>query len=122
MTRSNKYWVLIITVLIVIIAVGSIVTWARYHQSQPVEISISPAQELQGEIYIGGAVNNPGLYSLRAGDNLEERGGEEDVRYGRLRRPLRRRLTRWVKRPEVNYSGASGLWPQLSAPQHHRPQ
>jgi len=72
MTRSNKYRILIIAILIVIIAAGSIITWARYHQSQPVEISISPPQELRGEIYIDGAVNNPGLYPLRAGDNLEE--------------------------------------------------
>ena len=72
MTRSNKYRVLIIAILIVIIAAGSIVTWASYRQSQPVEISISPAQELRGEIYIDGAVNNPGLYPLRSGNSLEE--------------------------------------------------
>ena len=72
MTGANKYWVLIITVLIVIIAAGSIVTWAKYRQGQPVEISIAPAQELRGEIYIDGAVNNPGLYPLRSGNSLEE--------------------------------------------------
>ena len=72
MTGANKYWVLIITVLIVIIAAGSIVTWAKYRQGQPVEISIAPAQELRGEIYIDGAVNNPGRYPLIAGDSLEE--------------------------------------------------
>ena len=72
MTRSNKYRVLIIAILIVIIAAGSIVTWASYRQSQPVEISISPAQELRGEIDIDGAVNNPGLYPLRSGNSLEE--------------------------------------------------
>jgi len=72
MTLSTKYRVLIIAILIVIIVTGSMVTWARYRQSQPVEISISPAQELRGEIYIDGAVNNPGLYPLRAGDSLEE--------------------------------------------------
>lgn len=72
MNRPDKYWGLIIAILIVIIAAGSIVTWAKYNQSQPVEIAISPAQELRGEIYIDGAVNNPGRYPLRAGDNLEE--------------------------------------------------
>ena len=30
-----------------------------------------PEPELEGEIYVGGAVNNPGLYPLKAGDNIE---------------------------------------------------
>ena len=72
MTKSNKYWALIIFLLIVIIVSGSLVIWSKYRQSQPIEISISPAQELQGEIYIGGAVNNPGFYPLKAGDSLDD--------------------------------------------------
>lgn len=31
-----------------------------------------PGQELQGEIYVGGTVNNPGFYSLKAGDSIED--------------------------------------------------
>ena len=72
MTKFNKYWTLIIILLIAIIAIGSLVTWSRYSRSQPIEISIPPSQELQGEIYIGGAVNNPGFYSLKSGDSLDE--------------------------------------------------
>ena len=30
-----------------------------------------PAQELPTEIYIGGAVSNPGFYPLKAGDSIE---------------------------------------------------
>jgi len=30
-----------------------------------------PGQEVQGEIYIGGAITNPGFYSLKAGDSVE---------------------------------------------------
>ena len=61
---------LITIILVVIIAFGGITVWSRYSRSQPIEISTPPAQELQGEIYIGGVVSNPGFYPLRAGDSL----------------------------------------------------
>ena len=71
MTKSTKYWTLIIILLIVIIIIGSLVTWSRYNRSQPIEISLPTPQELQGEIYIGGAVNNPGFYPFKAGDTVD---------------------------------------------------
>jgi len=70
--KPTKYWTPIIIILVAIIAIGGIVAWSKYKGSQPVEISIPPGQELQGEIYIGGAVNNPGSYSLKAGDSIED--------------------------------------------------
>jgi len=70
-SKFSQYWTLITILLVAIIAIGSIVAWSRYSQSQPMEISIPAAQELQGEIYIGGAVSNPGFYSLKAGDTIE---------------------------------------------------
>ena len=70
-SKPNKYWVMCIILLVAIITVASIVIWSRYSQNQPVEISIVPSPELQGEIYISGEVNNPGFYLLRAGDSLE---------------------------------------------------
>ena len=69
--KLDKYWTPIIFILVVIIAIGTIVAWSKYSGSQPVEISIPPSQELEGEIYIGGAVSNPSFYSLRAGDSIE---------------------------------------------------
>jgi len=70
-SKFNKYWTLITILLVAIIAIGSIVAWSRYSPSQPVEISISSNQELQGRIYIGGAVSNPSFYPLKAGDSIE---------------------------------------------------
>ncbi len=71
-SRFNKCWTLIIILLVVIIIIGSLVAWLRYGRSQPIEISILPAQELSlGEVYIGGAVNNPGFYPLKAEDSIE---------------------------------------------------
>ncbi|MFQ5996061.1 MAG: helix-hairpin-helix domain-containing protein [Dehalococcoidales bacterium] len=72
MTKSNKFWALLIIILIVIIAVGSLIIWSKYRPSQPIEISLSPSQELQGKIYIGGAVTNPGFYSLKSGDTVDD--------------------------------------------------
>ena len=69
--RHSNFWTLIIIFLVAVTIAGGIITGARCSRSQPIEISIAPARELQGDIYIGGAVNNPGLYPLKAGDNLE---------------------------------------------------
>ena len=69
MTRLIK--ILIIILLIVIITIGAIVVWSKYIPSRPIEISLTPTPEVAGEIYIGGDVNNPGIYPLRAGDDIE---------------------------------------------------
>ncbi len=72
--KPNKYWTPVIIILVAIIAIGCIVAWSRYSGSQPIEISIakSPSQEQLDRIYIGGAVNNPGFYSLKAEDSIED--------------------------------------------------
>jgi len=70
-SKFSKYWTLITILLVAIIAISGIVLWSRYSRSQPIEISMPTAQELQGEIYIGGAVSNPGFYSLQASDTIE---------------------------------------------------
>ncbi len=70
-SKFSKYWTLITILLVAIIAISSIVLWSRYSRSQSIEISMPTARELQGELYIGGAVSNPGFYSLKAGDTVE---------------------------------------------------
>jgi len=70
-SKPSQYWTPIITLLVVIIVVGGIIAWARYSPSQPVEISTPLDKELQGKIYIDGAVNNPGFYPLTGGDSIE---------------------------------------------------
>ena len=70
-SKLNQYWTLITILLAAIIAIGSIVAYSRYSRSQSIEISIPATQALQGEIYIGGAVINPGFYPLKAEDSIE---------------------------------------------------
>jgi len=89
-SKPNKYWMLVIILLIAIIATGSVIVWSRYSPSQPVEISTPPSQELEGEIYIGGAVTSPGFYPLKTGDSLgdiiQAAGGiSSNADLGRLR-------------------------------------
>jgi competence protein ComEA len=72
-SRFSRYQTLLIILLVATITVGGIVAWSRYSGSQPIEISLSkpPSQEQLNKIYIGGAVNNPGFYPLKAGDSIE---------------------------------------------------
>ena len=69
--KLNQYWGLITILLVAVIAISGIVAWSRYSRSQSMEISIPATPEQPGEIYIGGAVSNPGLYPLRAEDTIE---------------------------------------------------
>ena len=64
--KLNRYWTLIIILLVAIIAIGGTVVWSRYSGSQPIEIYISSEQEWQGRIHVDGAVNNPGFYIIQA--------------------------------------------------------
>ena len=72
MARFNKYWILIIIFLVVIISIGGTVCCSRHSSSQPIEIYTTSEPELLGTIYIGGAVNNPGLYPVKAQDSLQD--------------------------------------------------
>jgi len=68
---KNKYWALIIILLIAVIATGSIIAWQKYSPPHPIEISLPSSPEFTGEIYLGGAVSNPGFYPLKSGDNID---------------------------------------------------
>ncbi len=61
-SKFNRFGTLITLILVAIIVIGGIVVWSRYSGGRPIEIYQSPSQELQGEIYVIGAVNSPGLY------------------------------------------------------------
>ena len=71
-SKPKKFWTLVIILLIAIIATGSVIVWSRYSPSQPIEISTPSSQELEGEIYIGGAITNPGFYPLKTGDSIAD--------------------------------------------------
>jgi competence protein ComEA len=73
MSRADRFY-LFVTVFLVIAAIaGGIMLAVQHSRSQPVEIVLSQTEppELSGEVYIGGAVANPGIYSLKEGDTLQ---------------------------------------------------
>jgi len=72
-SNLNKYWLLIIALLLVSLISGGIVLAVQQSSHKPVEISLSQAAPIQceGEIYIGGSVANPGFYPWREDDTIE---------------------------------------------------
>ncbi len=71
-TKSfSKYQRLITILLVAIMAIGGVVAGSGCSQGQLIEIEPPPSQDQINQIYVGGAVNVPGFYPLKAGDSLE---------------------------------------------------
>ena len=70
-SRTNLFWTLVILVLTVIIVTAGIISLTRLSPGQPVTITGPSEEQWQGEIYISGRVNNPGLYDYLADDTIE---------------------------------------------------
>ena len=70
--KFDRFWTLVTILLVVIIIIGGIIAWLRYSPGEPLEISILRSQDWQGNVYISGAVTNPGIYPFTAGDSIEE--------------------------------------------------
>jgi competence protein ComEA len=68
--------------LALVIIAGGVFILVGANNSPGVEISLAKPQEIQGNIYISGAVNNPGIYPFYAGDALNDliraAGGAKD--------------------------------------------
>lgn len=71
--QLDRYWLFIIAFLLVSLVCGGIVLALKQSSHRPVEISLSSAapSQYQGEIYIGGAVANPGFYPVGENDPIE---------------------------------------------------
>jgi len=73
MSRADRFY-LFVTVFLAIAAIaGGIMLAVQHSRNQPVEIVLSETEppEQGGELYIGGAVANPGIYPLREDDTLQ---------------------------------------------------
>ncbi|MBN1176528.1 MAG: ComEA family DNA-binding protein [Dehalococcoidales bacterium] len=70
--RFINGWTVTAAVLAVIIIVGGIIIWSRAGSSQSLEITLEPDRKSTGSIYVGGEVHNPGYYSLKDGDTVED--------------------------------------------------
>ena len=68
----NKYWLLVIAFLLVSLITGVIMLAVKQNSHKPIEISILQTTQIKykGEIYIGGAIANPGFYPLSEDDTI----------------------------------------------------
>jgi len=68
--KTTRLWLLATFLLIAIIIISSLVIWLKRDKGQPIVISDPVIENFHGNIYIDGAVNNPGLYPFKDTDNL----------------------------------------------------
>lgn len=90
MSRADRFY-LSITVLLLIAAIaGGAMLAVQHSRSQPVEIVLSQTQppEQSGELSIGGAVANPGIYPWQEGDTIQalflDAGVEPDADFSHI--------------------------------------
>ena len=85
MSRADRFYLFVTVFLLAAAIAGGIMLAVQHSQGQPVEIVLSQTElpEQSGELYIGGAVANPGIYVLREGDTwqmlLSDAGVEPDA-------------------------------------------
>ncbi len=73
MSCEDRSYLLITVFLVIAIIAGGVMLLIKHSKSQPVEIVLSQTAppEQSGKIYIGGAVANPGIYSLTEDDTIQ---------------------------------------------------
>jgi competence protein ComEA len=73
MGRADILYLFVTVFLVIAVVVGGVILAVKHSRSQPVEIVLSQTMPPQqsGELCIGGAVANPGIYSLREDDTLQ---------------------------------------------------
>jgi competence protein ComEA len=67
----NKLWLLATGLLILILVISCLVIRTQMVGGRPVEISSVDSSHFQGEIYVGGAISNPGIYPLKSADSID---------------------------------------------------
>jgi competence protein ComEA len=70
-TGAKRFWIIAIILLIAVIIVSASIAWTRYRPSLPVEITLAPPQTISGNIYVNGAVTNPGIYTFSGNDTID---------------------------------------------------
>jgi len=73
MSRADRFYLLVTVFLLAAAIAGGIMLAVQHSRIQPVEIVLSQTEppELSGEVSIGGAVSNPGIYPLKKGDTFQ---------------------------------------------------
>ena len=73
MSRADRFYLFVTVFLVIAVITGGIMLAVQNSRSQPVEIVLSQTvpPELSGELYIDGAVANPGIYPWQEDDTIQ---------------------------------------------------
>ncbi len=110
----DKMWLIIAVFLAVSLITGGVLLSIRLARLQPVEIALEDAAtaDIQGEVYIGGAVARPGIYSTKAGDSLTSLvsaaglSDNADIEHVNLYVPSKGE----IKQPQKVNLNSAGVW------------
>ena len=72
MKQADRYYLLITIFLVIAAIVGGVFFMHGTGQAKEITLSQEAAPQAVGEVYIGGAVTNPGIYSLQEGDMVQD--------------------------------------------------
>jgi competence protein ComEA len=72
MSHVDRFYLFITVFLLIAAIAGGIILAVQHSRNQPAEIVLSQTEppELSGELCVGGAVANPGVYPWQEGDTL----------------------------------------------------
>jgi competence protein ComEA len=91
MSHADRFYLFITVFLLIAAIAGGVMLAVQRSRSQPVEIVLSQTEppEQSGELYIGGAVANPGIYRWQEGDTIQalllDAGVEPDADLSRIK-------------------------------------
>jgi competence protein ComEA len=91
MSHVGRFYLFATLFLVVAAIAGGIMLAVQHSRNQPVEIILSQTgpPKMSGEIYISGAVANPGIYPLKEGDTLQallsDAGIEPDADFSHIK-------------------------------------
>jgi competence protein ComEA len=73
MSRADRFYLSIIVLLLIAAIAGGVMLAVQHSRNQPAEIVLSQTEppEQSGELYVSGAVANPGIYPWQEGDTIQ---------------------------------------------------
>jgi competence protein ComEA len=73
MSRADRIYLSVTTLLVIAAIAGGVKLAMQPHQSQPLEIVLSQIEPptYSGQLHIGGAVANPGVYAWQEDDTIQ---------------------------------------------------
>jgi competence protein ComEA len=73
MSRADRFYLFATVFLVAAAIAGGIMLAVQHSRNQPAEIVLSQTEppEQSGELYLGGALANPGIYPWQEGDTIQ---------------------------------------------------